>query len=251
MRLSLKTLWVTPYGDRQPDRPVASWSRLALPMKMPPASRTCWTAGALDSAMKAYCGQAAVVVTPATSMVSLTEKGTPNREQERLPRVPFHELLGGLEALLRVSRWIQTAGSTDLYFSILSNTPPHNLGRGGDAFPVVRYELVNWRQDVAGQNGGVAGGVSSVRAAVVAAKKSELFPTEPNSPSWPQTSVRGGHNLLLVEPLGAVVQNTALVAAVVAFSQGGGHAAPGPRLVISQRIQRPRFGAAAAAPTRL
>src|SRR3569833_1720891 len=73
----LNTLWGRPYGDRQPERPVASWSRLTLPINSPPASRTCCTAGALDVGVYSYCAQAAVVGIPATSIVSFTENGTP------------------------------------------------------------------------------------------------------------------------------------------------------------------------------
>ena len=40
-----------PYGERVPDRPVANWSRLVLPTRIAPASRTRWTTGAVSDAM--------------------------------------------------------------------------------------------------------------------------------------------------------------------------------------------------------
>src|SRR5580658_9851493 len=72
-----KVFGTIPYGERVPTRPVANWSRLVLPATMAPASRSRRTTVASDVGMYANCGQAAVVGHPATSMLSLTAKGTP------------------------------------------------------------------------------------------------------------------------------------------------------------------------------
>ena len=67
-----------PYGERVPTSPVANWSRLALPTRIAPASRNRATTSASSVGTYAAPGHAAVVGTPATSMLSLTTNGTPN-----------------------------------------------------------------------------------------------------------------------------------------------------------------------------
>ena len=66
-----------PYGERAPTRPVASWSRLTLPTKIPPASTRRCTTGADAAGTYAMSGHATVVGTPATSMLSFTANGIP------------------------------------------------------------------------------------------------------------------------------------------------------------------------------
>ena len=57
--------------------PVASWSIFVFPMTMAPASTSRWTTGEVSVATRASAGHATVVGRPATSMLSLTEKGSP------------------------------------------------------------------------------------------------------------------------------------------------------------------------------
>ena len=73
----LKLLATAPCGDRVPTSPVANWSKFVLPTTMAPAARKRATTGASHSATYEYAGHAAVVGQPATSMMSLTAKGTP------------------------------------------------------------------------------------------------------------------------------------------------------------------------------
>jgi hypothetical protein len=62
-----------------PTNPVANWSRLVLPSHSAPASSSRCTTVALRSGSRSKALQAAVVGTPAMSMLSLTAKGTPNK----------------------------------------------------------------------------------------------------------------------------------------------------------------------------
>ncbi len=57
--------------------PNANWSRLVLPTGIAPAARSRATQVASAFGVQAKAGQAAVVGRPATSMLSLTAKGTP------------------------------------------------------------------------------------------------------------------------------------------------------------------------------
>ena len=72
-----RTFGGVPYGERVPTRPVANWSRLVLPTTIAPAARSRATTSASTSGTYAAPGHAAVVGTPATSMLSLTTNGTP------------------------------------------------------------------------------------------------------------------------------------------------------------------------------
>src|SRR5829696_7490807 len=57
----------TGYGVRTPTRPVANWSRLALPIRIAPAAINRSTQVAVASGRYANSGHAAVVSMPATS----------------------------------------------------------------------------------------------------------------------------------------------------------------------------------------
>ena len=75
--LGSTTLTHAPYGVRAPTRPVANWSRFVLPIGTAPASTRRSTTAADSPGVRANAGQAAVVGTPATSMLSFTANGTP------------------------------------------------------------------------------------------------------------------------------------------------------------------------------
>ncbi len=77
IRSASKVLLGRPYGERAPTSPVANWSRLVLPRQTAPASISRATTAASRCGVKANAGHAAVVGRPATSMLSLTAKGTP------------------------------------------------------------------------------------------------------------------------------------------------------------------------------
>src|SRR3569833_1299118 len=183
----LNTLWGRPYGDRQPERPVASWSRLTLPINSPPASRTCCTAGALDVGVYSYCAQAAVVGIPATSIVSFTENGTPKSGGSGFPAYLEASFSAAVRQAALDSRWIHTAEPCCSYSSMRSYT---RLAMSGGVMRPFLYREMS--SSIGGspswpRMGGVEGGVSDVKASVAAAKKSELLPTKPKSPSWPAT----------------------------------------------------------------
>ena len=74
-----KLLRGTGKGVRTPTSPVANWSRLVLPIGMAPAARRRATAVAVAPAVRLKSGQAAVVATPARSMLSLMAKGSPHK----------------------------------------------------------------------------------------------------------------------------------------------------------------------------
>ena len=73
-----KTLSQAPNGERTPVSPVANWSRLVFPTRIPPASSRRRTDSALRAGQYANAGHAAVVGRPAASMLSLIAKGMPN-----------------------------------------------------------------------------------------------------------------------------------------------------------------------------
>ncbi len=66
-----------PQGERVPLRPVANWSRLVLPSGMAPSATRRSTTLADRCGVYAKAGQAAVVGTPARSMLSLIANGMP------------------------------------------------------------------------------------------------------------------------------------------------------------------------------
>src|SRR3954447_15747921 len=72
-----KTLAQAPYGERVPTTPAADWSISVCPTGPAPASSSRRTAGAERAAGSVREGQAAVVGTPATSMLSFAANVSP------------------------------------------------------------------------------------------------------------------------------------------------------------------------------
>jgi hypothetical protein len=86
MYSALKLLRHAPYGERVPTKPVANWSRLVLPRGIAPASSNRWTTVADRVGVYANGGHAAVVGTPAKSILSLMTKGIPYSGRSSMDR---------------------------------------------------------------------------------------------------------------------------------------------------------------------